>query len=69
MKKKCERCGIERLAKRFPKNSNTCVNCQFYGGMFVGRKVLQPKEREQLREKQLELQRVLASNDVPSMLA
>lgn len=55
MKKRCERCGCERLAKRFPKNSNTCINCQFYGGMFVGRKTLKPKERDALREKQLEL--------------
>lgn len=51
MKKTCERCKVARLERRFPKNSSVCHNCLFYGGVFVGRKVLTPREREILIRK------------------
>lgn len=53
MKKTCERCKVTRLSRRFPKDSKVCHNCLFYGGIFVGRKVLTPKERESLVRKEV----------------
>lgn len=53
MKKTCERCKVARLERRFPKNSSVCHNCLFYGGVFVGRKVLTPREREILIRKEV----------------